>query len=113
MSTEPRDPDQPDDWTPQACTLPTAERPLRVAEFDELFASSLLDVTRLGPTRLRLRLAPESEATARDLTARESSCCSFFGFDYTADPENGLLLDITVPVAHVEVLDGLALRAAR
>lgn len=23
-------------WAPQACTLPTAERPLRVAEFDDL-----------------------------------------------------------------------------
>jgi hypothetical protein len=28
----------PEDWTPDACTLPTADRPLRVAEFDELFA---------------------------------------------------------------------------
>ena len=27
----------PDDWAPDACTLPTAERPLRVAEFDDLF----------------------------------------------------------------------------
>ena len=28
----------PDDWAPDACTLPTEERPLRVAEFDDLFA---------------------------------------------------------------------------
>ncbi|WP_433352534.1 hypothetical protein ACQP25_05150 [Microtetraspora malaysiensis] len=29
------------EWTPAECTLPTEERPLRVAEFDELFASAL------------------------------------------------------------------------
>ena len=25
-------------WVPQACTLPTVQQPLRVAEFDGLFA---------------------------------------------------------------------------
>ncbi|WP_245718914.1 hypothetical protein [Micromonospora rhizosphaerae] len=39
-----------DDWVPEACTLPTAERPLRVAEFDELFATALRGQTRLSPT---------------------------------------------------------------
>jgi hypothetical protein len=28
-------------WVPDACTLPTEEVPLRVAEFDALFASTL------------------------------------------------------------------------
>ncbi|MFI7416085.1 hypothetical protein [Nonomuraea sp. NPDC049684] len=36
-------------WTPSACTLPTAERPLRVAEFGELFARTAR--TRRGPSR--------------------------------------------------------------
>ena len=31
----------PLDWAPEACSLPTAERPLRVAEFDELFTAVL------------------------------------------------------------------------
>lgn len=100
-----------DDWTPQACTLPTAERPLRVAEFDDLFTTSLLDMTRVSPTHLQLTLKPAAESTARDLTRRETSCCSFFGFGYTTSPA-GLLLDVTVPTAHINVLDGLALRAA-
>ena len=26
-------------WVPEACTLPTVEQPVRVAEFDELFAT--------------------------------------------------------------------------
>ncbi|MFE3455376.1 hypothetical protein ACFXJ8_41320 [Nonomuraea sp. NPDC059194] len=99
-------------WAPDACTLPTEERPLRVAEFDDLFASALLRLERVGPTQLRLALdgRAEVEATARDLTARESGCCSFFTFAFTRDDE-GLVLDVTVPAVHVKVLDGLAARA--
>ncbi|WP_239166959.1 hypothetical protein [Actinoplanes italicus] len=40
-------------------------RPLRVAEFDDLFATSMRDQQRLSPTRLRWRLDPAAEATAR------------------------------------------------
>ncbi|MBB6566636.1 hypothetical protein HPO96_20910 [Kribbella sandramycini] len=100
------------DWAPQACTLPTAARPLRLAEFDELFRTGLLALDRLSPTALRLHLTAASEPTARDLTARESSCCSFFTFDHLTTPSDGLLLDVTVPTEHVDVLDGLAARAA-
>ena len=34
--------------TTDACTLPTAERPLRLAEFDELFATAVRRVERRG-----------------------------------------------------------------
>jgi hypothetical protein len=104
---------EPTGWVSQSCTLPTAEKPLRIAEFDDLFATGLLGLERLTPTRLRLHLDARIEATARDLTARETSCCSFFGFDYTAGPGGELLLDVTVPQAHVPVLDSLAVRAGR
>ncbi|MGW0504082.1 hypothetical protein [Micromonospora sp. NPDC003241] len=99
-------------WVPQACTLPTAERPLRLAEFDDLFAVALRGCDRTGPTLLRLFLdaPPQIEATARDLTVRESGCCSFFAFTFTRTPEH-LLLDVAVPVEQAEVLDGLAARA--
>lgn len=100
------------DWVPQSCTLPTAEQPLRIAEFDDLFAVGLRGLERVTPTRLQLHLDPAAEATARDLTARETSCCSFFSFDYTTGADGGLLLDVTVPPAHVAVLDSLAARAA-
>jgi hypothetical protein len=99
------------DWTPDACTLPTAERPLRVAEFDTLFAA-VRSLERPDPTRLRLILAdaPGRAELVRDLAARESACCSFFTFRLTAgDP---LRLDISVPPAHVAVLAALATRAA-
>jgi hypothetical protein len=98
-------------WVPQSCTLPSVEQPLRIAEFDGLFASSLRDVQRLAATRLRLMLDPGAEAVARDLTARESECCSFFTFIVT--PVGGELhVDVEVPAAHVAVLDALATRAA-
>jgi hypothetical protein len=99
------------DWVPPSCTLPTAERPLRTAEFDDLFRTGLLALDRLAPTRLQLRLDVGCEARARDLGARETSCCSFFVFDYTS-VDGWLLLDVTVPATQVDVLDALSVRAA-
>lgn len=103
-------------WAPaDACTLPTAQQPLREAEFAGLFATALGAVTRVSPTRLRLELDPAAEAAARDLAQRESSCCSFFTFDFTRHGTQAVWMEIEVPPARVEVLDGLAAhaRAAR
>jgi hypothetical protein len=98
-----------------ACTLPTAERPLRVAEFGALFGA-LTAIERRGPGALRLRLAdrPGLAEEAADLTARESACCSFFAFGITRAGAE-LVLDVGVPDARTEVLDGLErlARAAR
>jgi hypothetical protein len=100
-------------WAPSACTLPIVERPLRVAEFDELFATALRGQTRLGPTRLQLILdhSDQVEATTRDLIARETACCSFFTFSLTLSSDGQLLLDIQVPANRTGVLEGLAARA--
>ncbi|WP_454197239.1 hypothetical protein [Nocardia sp. Marseille-Q1738] len=98
-----------DDWAPEACTLPIAERPLRVAEFDRFFASSVRRSVRPEPTRLELLLADGTEAAGRDLADRESSCCSFFAFGFDAG-ESGTLMRITVPTEHVDVLDALEAR---
>jgi hypothetical protein len=97
-------------WVPAACTLPTAERPLRLAEFDALFATALRGQQRLSPTRLRWRLDPAAEHTARDLTARESACCSFFTFTF-APADGDLRLDVDVPASQADMLDALAARA--
>ena len=96
-------------WAPEACTLPTAEQPFRVAEFDSLFAEHLQRVTRVDPATLDLTLAAEAHDTAAELTARETECCSFFRFELTPDGEH-LGLRITVPPAHVDVLDALSAR---
>jgi hypothetical protein len=103
--------DNTDGWAPQACTLPTVERPLRLAEFDDLFATALRTQQRTTPTRLRWHLDPAAEARARDLAARESACCSFFTFTFAPDGDV-LQLDVQVPTGHVDVLDALADRAA-
>jgi hypothetical protein len=100
-------------WAPaDACTLPTPERPLREAEFDALFATHLRSCERPAPTSLRLSLdgGPGVEATTRELVARESSCCSFFDF-HLVRAGDLLVLDVRVPAARVEVLEGLARRA--
>jgi len=99
-------------WVPQACTLPTVEQPLRLAEFDDLFASAVLGVQRADPLRVRLELRAEPEVAARaaDLMTRETGCCSFFSFTLTATG-NQLDLDVAVPAGHIAVLDALAARA--
>ncbi|MDG9709449.1 hypothetical protein [Streptomyces sp. DH10] len=100
-------------WVPQSCTLPTAEQPLRVAEFDALFAERLASSSR--PDRLRLELVLTGgeglEETVRDLVARESGCCSFFTFTATPGPEE-IRLHVEVDGAHEAVLDALHERAA-
>lgn len=98
---------------PDACTLPTADRPLRLAEFDRLFRDAVQGADRLSATNLRLRLdgGEQLAATIRDLIARESSCCSFFAFDLRRSTPGPLTLDVRVPPAHVDVLDALAQRA--
>lgn len=101
---------------PGACTLPTAERPLRLAEFDALFATAVRQVDTVGPTHARMRLTGPAglAATVRDLTARETECCSFFTFSMTPEPADEgetLILDVEVPAQYADVLTSLAERA--
>jgi hypothetical protein len=96
---------------PDACTLPTVDRPLRLAEFDDLFATALRGQKRLSPTLLRWRIEVDAVPAARDLTDRESACCSFFTFTFAPDGA-AVRLDVEVADAHVAVLDALAVRAA-
>ncbi|WP_006246201.1 hypothetical protein [Mycolicibacterium tusciae] len=100
----------PEDCVPDACTLPTPERPLRVAEFDELF-TRVLRSERVQPTRLQLLLPADLLPAARDLARRESQCCSFFTFEFHSAEEE-VLMRIEVPAAHVDVLDAFEARAA-
>jgi hypothetical protein len=109
----------PADWVPvDACTLPTTEQPLRVAEFDDLFATSLTAVVRPpgAATRARLLLAGGTELRERvqRLADAEIACCSFFTFTVTSlpgDEQGTVALDIEVPAARTDVLAALAERA--
>jgi hypothetical protein len=101
------------DWAAvDACTLPTAERPLRVAEFDALFAERLVRVERLGPTHARIELQSGdlTLATARDLTERETSCCSFFSFAVSG-ADDSTTIEVDVPASRADVLEALLARA--
>ncbi|AKP60077.1 MULTISPECIES: hypothetical protein [Mycobacteriaceae] len=96
-------------WVPDSCSLPTVDRPLRVAEFDGLFGQSVLRSVRVSATRLDLVLAADAEAAARDLAAREVGCCSFFRFDFDTAGSD-VVISIGVPPSHTDVLDALAQR---
>jgi hypothetical protein len=99
-------------WAPDACTLPTAERPLRRAEFDGLFVAAT-DVERQGSGHARLWLTGGRDLACRvrDLAVRENECCSFFAFTVTEQPPDRVVLDIEVPPGHIDVLDALVERA--
>ena len=99
-------------WVADACTLPTAERPARVTEFDNLFSTALSHPVRVGPTELLLRLEPTAEASVADLIERESSCCPFFTFDLRRRADR-VELRIRVPERHVAVLDVFEQRAGQ
>ena len=101
----------PEDWAPDACTLPTAERPLRVAEFDDLFAF-VVRAERRTPALLDLELRRIVEAAARDLARRESECCSFFTFEFETAGDD-VVMHVGVPPQQVEVLDALESRVSR
>ncbi|WP_280401335.1 hypothetical protein [Nocardia carnea] len=100
----------PGEWVSDDCTLPTVEQPTRVAEFDRFFADAVRDIRRPASARLELVFAHDAEPVARDLAARESSCCSFFTFDFTSTAEWSVMR-VSVPASYIEVLDAFAARA--
>lgn len=119
----------PADWVPvETCTLPTAEQPLRVAEFDTLFAASLRAVEHpaAAATRARLLLAGDADLPGRvqRLADAETACCSFFTFTLTplavdssadlsgdVDAAAVVALDVEVPAARADALAALVERA--
>jgi hypothetical protein len=111
----------PADWVPvDACTLPTSEQPLRVAEFDDLFGTALHAVERSPGDASRARVLLAGDEGLRERVQRladaETSCCSFFAFTVTAlagDGEATVALDVEVPAARADVLAALLQRAER
>jgi hypothetical protein len=101
-----------DDWVPAACTLPTAEQPLRRAEFDDLFAQDVISLSRLSALEVRfdLRAEPEVAARAARLAAKETGCCSFFTFGLTIT-DGTVAMTVTTEPAHELVLTALSARA--
>lgn len=101
-----------DSWASEACTLPTQDRPFRIAEFDALFADDVTEVRRTAADLALLELRPEPAVAARaaDLSVRETGCCSFFEFSLVATGGQLTLL-VRTPPEQVAVLDALVERA--
>jgi hypothetical protein len=99
-------------WIPEACTLPTAERPLRRAEFDEVFARAV-SIERTTPSHARVQLVGRAGLAEQvaDLAARENACCAFFTFTVTPLPSGDVTFDVEVPAGHIDVLNALVARA--
>lgn len=99
-------------FVPQACALPTVEQPLRLAEFDGLFRTDVLEVRRLNGSGVALHLRPDATVAGRvaELAARETACCSFFTFTVRIG-DGALVLEVETPPAYAAVLDSLAARA--
>lgn len=89
--------------------LPTVEQPLRVGEFERLFAEALTSVAARPDGRsLRVVLTddPGVYEMAADLAARESECCSFFLFNVTRG-SGAVTMDVRVDEPHIDVLRGI------
>ncbi|MEJ7832152.1 MAG: hypothetical protein WKF79_04505 [Nocardioides sp.] len=112
------------DWvTVDACTLPTVDQGLRVAEFDALFAETLqaIEATRAGRARLVMSGERDLEERVRALAAAETACCSFFTFTVTPlDPDSShvgetatwVALDVEVPQERADLLGAILERAS-
>ena len=84
------------------------QRPLRIAEFDNLFAAVQRSI-RPEPTGLDLVLPRSAEAKARELGDQESLCCSFFSFEFELTATQ-VFMHIRVPQAQIGVLDAIEAR---
>ncbi len=91
--------------------MPTALRPLRLAEFDALFTESARSVELDGDV-VRMRLAGSAglRARVRELVEREKACCSFFTF-LVEGHDGDLTLQISVPPERRDILTALVDRA--
>lgn len=103
--------DQPG-WAPDACTLPTAEQPVRLAEFDAFFSAHVEQVRRDDDGRVVLSLTGGADAAsaAAGLAVRETGCCSFFAFVLRI-ADCTLSLTVSTGPGHADVLAALAVRA--
>lgn len=94
----------------EACTLPTAERPTRSAEWGSLFRE-VLATESVGAQWGRLVFSEDAalETRVRDLAAKETSCCGFFTFEFGEGVDvagaQTVTLDVRVPPSQSVVLD--------
>ena len=98
------------------CTLPITARPVRAAEFEDLFASQLAAPRWISPHQTEFRFGVDLHDQVSDLVARETACCSFFDFSITHEPDDAvqpssLVLQVGVPASRHDVLEALTSHA--
>jgi hypothetical protein len=103
-----------DDWcAPDACSLPIADQPARVGEWDALFQTAVREIeTGPGGVRFLLDRSRATVAAVADLADRESQCCALFTFG-VAVASDALALSVDADPEHAEVVQALAARALR
>ena len=101
-----------DDWcAPDACSLPIADQPGRVAEWDTLFATAVRRVESVPDgVRFELDRSRARVSAVADLADRESQCCSFFTFGVMVGSD-ALVLSVAADPEHAEVVEALSARA--
>jgi len=101
--------------TPSACTLPSEERPLRLAEFQSLVGDhwSRTDWLDDRTAVLWLRGGEALAVSVRDLARRESHCCSFFDFAVDGPVDGEVSLRVKVSRRHRRALRAFVDAAAR
>lgn len=100
------------------CTLPTSARPLRVAEFEELFSDQIARPRWLDVHRVEFTFddAGNRYDQVNDLVTRERACCPFFDFSITKEPRlatqrPAVMLRVGVPASRHDLLEALTNRA--
>jgi hypothetical protein len=96
------------------CTLPTPARPLRVAEFEELFTDQIAGPRWLDTYLVEFTFDDSDDRydQVNDLVTREMSCCPFFDFSITKEPRVAtqqpvVMLRVGVPASRHDVLEAL------
>jgi len=93
---------------PIACRLGPQEARSQITEWDGLLTDAVTRRRRVAPGRLDLHLRPDFDqvdALVR-LARREATCCAFFTFSLSIEPE-ALTLVIEVPDEAGSILDEL------
>ena len=90
---------------PIACTLDPSGAESQLNEWAEILHKVVDGSERVSPSRLELRLLPDSDiASVINLAQREAACCAFFSFAVEIRADH-LVLAIEVPDDAVEILD--------
>jgi hypothetical protein len=93
---------------PIACSLDEPAARSQLADWQSMFAASVVGAEREDATTVRVRLRPETDVAGLVALARkEAACCPFFRFAIEVDSD-GLAFVVSVPADAETILDSFA-----